>query len=379
MSQVRVLQGDLFASEAQTLTNTVNTVGVMGKGIALGFKQRFPEMFRDYQRRCARGEVKLGRPYLWAPTFDRWVLNFPTKEHWRSTAKRDDIVAGLEHLHRNYHGWGIQSLAVPPLGCGEGGLEWSVVGPTLYWHLSRLTVPVELYAPFGTPEDQLRIAFLADEGERLQHGRQGRLKLSPGAVALAAIVRAIHAEPNHWPIGRTMFQKLAYFATQAGIPTGLTFRQESYGPFSPDLNRLRGRLEDNGVLTETASSGGRMLVVTPGPEFEAARRAYDSYLAQWRDVLERVVDLFLRLNTREAEIAASVHFATAQLASRRQDPPSEWEVWRYIEHWKNDRLKPEDVAASIRKLAELGWLSVRHSPALPVEDDVVPEEEPLAV
>jgi len=122
-----------------------------------------------------------------------------------------------------------------------------------------------------------------------------------------------------------------------------------------------------------------MLVVTPGPEFEAARRAYDSYLAQWRDVLERVVDLFLRLNTREAEIAASVHFATAQLASRRQDPPSEWEVWRYIEHWKNDRLQPEDVAASIRKLAELGWLSVRHSPALPGEDDVVPEEEPLAV
>lgn len=378
MNQIKVIVGDLFASEAQTLTNTVNTVGVMGKGIALGFKQRFPEMFRDYQRRCELGEVQLGKPYLWGPTFDRWVLNFPTKDHWRSTAKRDDIVAGLEHLQRNYRAWGIQSLAVPPLGCGEGGLEWSVVGPTLYWHLSRLSVPIELYAPFGTPADQLDLAFLTEEGERLQHGRHGRLKLSPGAIALAAIVDSIVAEPNHWPVGRTMFQKLAYFATQAGIKTGLTFRQESYGPFSPDLNRVRGRLEDNGVLRETALSGGRMLVVTPGPEMAAARSAYASYLSQWEEAIARVTDLFLRLNTREAEIAASVHYATATLNADPDNPPSEWEVWRYIQHWKNDRLNAEDVAASIRKLAELGWLHVRHSPALPVEDEAI-VEEPLPV
>lgn len=369
MSRVNVLVGDLFASKAQTLTNTVNTVGVMGKGIALGFKQRFPEMFRDYQRRCAHGEVELGRPYLWAPTFDQWVLNFPTKDHWRSSAKRDDIVAGLEHVQRNYRGWGIESLAVPPLGCGEGGLEWSVVGPTLYWHLSRLTIPVELYAPFGTPANELDAAFLAEEGEQLQRGRHGRLKLSPGAVGLAAIVAGIDAEPRHWPVGRTMFQKLAYFATQAGIPTGLTFRQESYGPFTSDLSRLRSRLEDNGVLREKALPGGRMLVVTPGPAMAAALNAYGSYLTQWADIIGRVTDLFLRLNTREAEVAASVHYATVKLNADRAEPPTEWEVWKYIQHWKNDRLQPEDVAASIRKLAELGWLQVRHSPALPVEDE----------
>lgn len=374
MNRVNVLVGDLFSSEAQTLTNTVNTVGIMGKGIALGFKERFPEMFRDYQRRCARGEVRLGRPYLWAPTFDRWVLNFPTKEHWRSSAKRNDIVAGLEHLERNYRDWGIESLAVPPLGCGEGGLEWSVVGPTLYWHLSRLTIPVELYAPFGTPTDELDAAFLTEEGERLQHGRHGRLKLSPGAVGVAAIVARIDMEPYHWPVGRTMFQKLAYFATQAGIPTGLTFRQESYGPFSSDVSRMRSRLEDNGVLRERALPGGRMLVVTPGPAMAAALKAYGSYLAQWTDTIVRGTDLFLRLNTREAEVAASVHYATAKLNADRNAPPTEWEVWRYIQQWKNDRLQPDDVAAAIRKLAELGWLRVRHSPALPVEDERLAED-----
>jgi O-acetyl-ADP-ribose deacetylase (regulator of RNase III) len=374
MSNVKVLVGDLFASDAQTLVNTVNTVAIMGKGIALGFKQRFPEMFRDYQRRCALGEVNLGKPYLWAPAFDRWVLNFPTKDHWRSSAKRDDIVAGLEHLHRNYRGWGIQSLAVPPLGCGEGGLEWSVVGPTLYWHLARLAVPVELFAPYGTSPEELDAAFLAQEGERLQHGRQGRLKLSPGAVALAAIVADIDAEPRHWPIGRTMFQKLAYFATQAGIPTGLEFREESYGPFSPDLNRMRGRLEDNGVVREEPLPGGRMLVVRPGPEIDVARRAYASYLTQWSGAMERVADLFLRLNTREAEVAASVYHAALTLSADRSEAPSEWDVWRYIHHWKNDRLKPDDVASSIRNLAELGWLNVRHSPGLPVSEDQAIEE-----
>ncbi|MDQ2743776.1 MAG: macro domain-containing protein, partial [Chloroflexota bacterium] len=143
---VELVRGDIFQSRAQTLVNTVNTVGVMGKGVALEFRKRFHPMYEDYVRRCARGEVRLGQPYLYAGETTPWVLNFPTKDHWRSVSHLDDIVAGLQHLERHYREWGITSLAVPPLGCGNGQLEWQVVEPVLRHYLQRLDIPVELYA-----------------------------------------------------------------------------------------------------------------------------------------------------------------------------------------------------------------------------------------
>jgi O-acetyl-ADP-ribose deacetylase (regulator of RNase III) len=145
-----VVRKDLFSSEMQTLVNPVNCVGVMGKGLALGFKQRFPQMFEDYGNRCKRGEVMLGRPYLWTSA-PHCVLNFPTKGHWRSASRLDNIVAGLLHLEANYRVWGIRSMAVPALGCGEGGLDFEVVVPLLYQRLSGFDIDVELYVPSSMP------------------------------------------------------------------------------------------------------------------------------------------------------------------------------------------------------------------------------------
>lgn len=160
MSNVTVRSGDLFQSEAQTLTNAVNTVGVMGKGIALGFKKRFPKMYEDYSRRCERDEVALGKPYLFKETMsEKWILNFPTKENWRNRSSLSSIQDGLAYLREHIHEWGITSLAVPSLGCGLGGLEWTVVGPVIYRGLAQLDIPVELYAPYGTPRENLEEAL----------------------------------------------------------------------------------------------------------------------------------------------------------------------------------------------------------------------------
>ena len=148
---IRVLNGNLFDSEAQTLVNAVNCVGVMGKGIALEFKRRFPEMFEKYAARCARGEVVLGQPYLHKRVGPPWILNFPTKEHWRSAASLPGIIGGLDYLHGHYKEWEITSIAVPALGCGLGHLQWSVVGPLLRGRLSGFEIPVDLYAPQGEP------------------------------------------------------------------------------------------------------------------------------------------------------------------------------------------------------------------------------------
>src|SRR5438128_2945626 len=95
---MRILVGDILQSKAQTLVNTVNCVGVMGKGVALEFKNRFPDMYDDYVARCKAGEMRLGRPYFFRRLIPPWVLNFPTKEHWRSVSRLRDIEAGLEYL-----------------------------------------------------------------------------------------------------------------------------------------------------------------------------------------------------------------------------------------------------------------------------------------
>jgi O-acetyl-ADP-ribose deacetylase (regulator of RNase III) len=146
---VRIIYGDLFGSRAQTWVNPVNCVGVMGKGLALSFRQRFPEMHADYCARCAAHQVRLGEPYLYAPGAAPWVLNFPTKGHWRERSRLDSIEAGLSYLAGHAEAWGITSLAMPALGCGAGQLRWDDVEPVIRRILGSLvpSIEVELYPP----------------------------------------------------------------------------------------------------------------------------------------------------------------------------------------------------------------------------------------
>jgi O-acetyl-ADP-ribose deacetylase (regulator of RNase III) len=367
---VKVLIGNLFESKAQTLVNTVNCVGVMGKGVALHFRERFPEMFTDYVKRCERKEVRLGEPYLYRRVVEPWILNFPTKDHWRSVARLSDIERGLQYLLGHYKSWGISSLAVPPLGCGEGQLEWKVVGPTLHRWLSRLDIPVELFAPFGTPESQMEPAYLeragVTSGARVPSGR-----MNPGWVALVEILDRIEKERYHHPVGRTAFQKLAYFATQRGIDTGLAFQRGSYGPFSSELKNTITRLVNHGLIREERL--GRMFAVQPGRTFKDARDAYSAALREWTEAIDKVTDLFLRLDTERAETVATVHFAALSLEKRGQ-APTESEVLQEVLNWKQRRRPPlpaGEIASAIRHLAMLRWIDVRASADLPVSEEAL--------
>src|SRR6266481_9892836 len=134
----KALIGDLFASKAQTLVNTVNCVGIMGKGVAQEFKRRYPAMFEDYAARCVRREVRLGKPYLFRDRSGTLIVNFPTKDHWRSPSRLADIERGLDYYVKHYAEWGFKSVAFPQLGCGNGGLNWREVGPVMIRHLGEL-------------------------------------------------------------------------------------------------------------------------------------------------------------------------------------------------------------------------------------------------
>lgn len=366
---IHVCVGNIFASEMQTLVNTVNCVGIMGKGLALEFKKYFPDMYEDYVARCNAKKVRLGEPYLYRTLLPAWILNFPTKDHWRSVSRLSDIVAGLEYLEKHYHEWGITSLAVPALGCSNGQLEWRVVGPTLYRYLSRFDIPVELYAPYGTPPEEVEPSFLAQTPVSLASNLAPKdgWKINPAYVGLVEILARIDREPYHWPVGRTTFQKIAYFATVLGLPTGLQFVRGSYGPFSSDLRPLITRLVNNGLIQEEQL--GKMFAVKPGSTYKDAARAFRTELTQWEPIINRIVDLFLRMQTHEAEVAATVHFTAQELAHESREMVSETAVLEGVKHWKQRRRPPlndEEIAQAIRDLNLLGWIKAKPSSELPL-------------
>lgn len=364
---LRALIGNLFESEAQTLVNTVNCVGVMGKGIALEFKKRFPAMHEDYTRRCAEKRVVLGQPYLYADLATR-IINFPTKAHWRSPSRLRDIEEGLDFLVRHLSEWQVTSIAMPPLGCGNGGLEWAEVGPLIYRKLHRTAVDVAVYAPYGTPKNQLSEQFLSAPSQMSLEGK-GRnfAKMNPAWVILVEVLRELEHQPYATPIGRTIFQKICYVVTEMGIDTGFDFKKGSYGPFSDDVRLALHDFANRNWLQEEQL--GRMLTLRVGEQYERDRAKFELQIDRNQRKISKVVDLFSRIKTTEqAEEVLTVLYASRQLkqadAGKEID---EQDIFNFILDWKkswNSDEKKEALVSAIRNLVVLGWMRAR------ISDDV---------
>lgn len=141
---LKYVHGDIFKTPAKTIVNTVNTEGVMGKGIALKFKLLYPEMFKKYQYLCDTNQLKIG--ILWLhKTDNKWILNFPTKKSWRNRSSYDYIELGLQKFVNTYKDKGITSIAFPKIGCGNGGLDWSIVKPMMEKYLKNLPIDIFVY------------------------------------------------------------------------------------------------------------------------------------------------------------------------------------------------------------------------------------------
>lgn len=367
---MKVLIGNIFNSKAQALVNTVNCIGIMGKGIAAEFKNRFPEMYEDYVARCKKGEIKPGVPYLSKSSlFPPQVINFPTKSHWRAASRIEDIENGLKILASKCKEWGVESIAVPPLGCGNGQLLWETIGPLIYKYLSKLNIPVELYAPYGTPAVQLSKKFLSREFDfkKSKSGDAILHKINPAWVLLIEIVYRLEKQVYHIPIGRTIFQKIAYVATALGIPTGLDYVRGSYGPYCKSLDDVKKRLSNAGLLQEERL--GSMFQVVPGLAYEENRLKYQNSFERWGTLIDKTVDLFLRLNTAKAEIVTTVLFTER---TTEKGDVTEDDVLQEVMKWKQNRRPPlnkEEVAEVIRNLGVLKWLDLKPSPDLPIKED----------
>lgn len=361
----KALIGDLFASGAETLVNTVNCVGVMGKGVALEFKRRYPQMARDYEERCARGEVRLGEPYLYTDMAGASIVNFPTKGHWRSTSRLVDVEQGLDHLVAHAEAWNITSIAVPPLGCGNGGLSWTEVGPLIYAKLHRLGATVKVYAPYGTPTNELTTDFLAAPSQLSLDGRGVRAgKVDPSWIALLEVLRQLQAQPYANPVGRTILQKIAYVLTEMGVPTGFNFGKGSYGPFSGDMKAALHDFANRNWLQETQL--GRMIAFRVSLQYEKDRAKLAAETASYARKVDKTVDLFSRIKTTEqAEEVATIIFACRQIKARPDTGPvTEQRILDYVVDWKpswRQEPKRETVAEAIRNLVMLGWVKAEIS------------------
>jgi O-acetyl-ADP-ribose deacetylase (regulator of RNase III) len=346
---IRIVRGNLLEAPVEALVNTVNCVGYMGKGIALQFKQAFPANFHAYEAACRASTVIPGQMLVHDYGMliqPRYIINFPTKRHWRGKSSMDDIDAGLAALVEEVRERGIRSIAIPPLGCGLGGLDWDEVRPRIEAAFTALPdVEVHLYAPTGAPPATKML--VRTERPRMTSARALFIKLMDAYAAL--------------DYGRTLLevQKLAYFLQAAGEPLRLRYEAGTYGPYAHNLNKVMERLEGHYIRGYGDSQ-------RPGAEIEllpGAVEAADAFLDQdseSRHRLARVSELIEGFETPYGmELLATVHWVGAT-GGRDGSPPARdlSAAVKMVHGWnprKQQIFKPQHVRKAWDRLTRLNW------------------------
>lgn len=337
--------GNLLTAEVDALVNPVNTVGVMGKGLALQFKKAFPDCFTAYEAACRRGEVMVGHMHvverLVAP---RYIINFPTKKHWRQPSKLDYVREGLVDLVEQVQALKIESIAIPPLGCGNGGLAWDAVEPLILDALAPMQdVRVLLFGPEGTPRPDEVI------------DRRARPRMTPSRALLLASMARYRETGYDARLSLIELQKLAYFLQVAGEPLRLDYAAHDYGPYADNLRKALRNME--GHLTSGVGDGHNSpetpIEILPGALEEALVLIESREDSKAR--LERVTKLIEGFETPFGmELLASVHWVLTRHGSNELD-----EAVAGVHAWterKRSIMKPAHIRAAWQRLYEQGWV-----------------------
>jgi len=339
-------QGNLLNAEAEALVNTVNCVGVMGKGIALQFKQAYPEMGKAYEKACEQGEITPGRVQVWhtgALSGPKYIINFPTKREWFRKSSYADIQSGLVSLVEQIKRLGITSIAVPPLGCGNGGLSWDKVRPMILEAFAAVpAVRVLLFAPVGAPATAERV--IRTKRPNLTRAR---------ALFISAIDRySVLA----YQITLLEVQKLAYFLQEAGEPLRLKHSKAQYGPYADNLNKVLETLEGHYISGfDGERSPEREITLSEGATAEAVAFLKNEMDAQSR--LDRVGRLIEGFETPYGmELLSSVHFVAVRDEARATDAG---DAVTKVHAWsdrKRATMKPEHIRLAWAHLESEGWI-----------------------
>ncbi len=342
---IEFTKGNLLEADVEALVNTVNTVGVMGKGIALQFRQAFPENYEAYKKACKCGEVKIGKMFVVATgrlTNPRYIINFPTKRHWRSKSRIEDIQKGLEDLVRLVKKKNIRSIAIPPLGCGFGGLRWEDVRPLIVKAFESLPdVRVLIYEPYKAPAaDQMKIATR-------------RPRLTKGRAALIVLIDR-YAIPGY-RLTHLEIQKLAYFLQSSGEPLRLNYVKHKYGPYAENLHFVLQRLEGHYLRGYGDRSRRAEIYLLPGAQEEA-----EAFLQNYPETLQRI-DRVARLiygfeTPYGMELLATVHWLAQEDPAVRENYQAAIEGFRNWNAHKRKRFRPDHIRVAWEHLRKEGWI-----------------------
>ena len=340
--------GNLLKADVEALANSVNTVGVMGKGIALQFKNAFPANFKAYEAACNKQAVRLGEVFV----FDngqlmppRWIINFPTKGHWRARSRIRDVAEGLDDLRDVIEELDISSIALPPLGCGHGGLDWGEVRSLIKERLGDLDVVVHLYAPEGAPNAADMVISTP------------RPRLTSNTAALVSVID----QYSHAALFVSLIEihKLMYFLQEAGEDLRLQYQAKYYGPYADNLRHVLKSLE--GHHLEGFGDGSKKVreaePITVLPD--GAREASEA-LSGNRQIAERIQRVLELVEGYESayglELLASVHWK----AVREGAIGDLSEVTKRVQSWsqrKQRMFTAQHIESAWQRLHDHGWLA----------------------
>ena len=337
--------GDILAEDTEALVNTVNCVGIMGRGIALQFKKAFPENFRVYAEACKRNEVLPGRMFVFETgrlTNPRYIVNFPTKRHWRGNSRMEDVEAGLRNLADVIQERNIRSIAIPPLASGLGGLEWDEVRPRIEESLRSLDdLQIIIFEPSGAPEASTMVR------------KQKASKMTPGRAVLVGLMhRYLNGLLDPF-VTLLEVHKLMYFMHVAGEPLRLKYTKGRYGPYAQNLRHVLHEVE--GYFISGYADGGdapdKPLELVPGAVEDAIavlKRCTDT-----RKRFDRVADLVEGFESAFGlELLSTVHWVIKNEGVKMTD-----DIVAQTYEWneRKKRFSPRQIALAADVLIKKGW------------------------
>lgn len=346
---IRLIRGNLLEADTEAIVNTVNTVGVMGRGIALQFKRAFPENFKVYKKACKAGEFSVGQ-MLTVKTTElgnpRYIINFPTKKHWKGKSQLDYIELGLQALVEEIQRLGIKSIALPPLGCGLGGLAWHDVLQAIESALRDLDeVDVLVFEPVGKPP------------AKTMKTSSDRPKMTQSHATLLTLMNRYVEPLIDDEVTLLEVHKLMYFMQEIGQPLKLDFVKGKYGPYAKNLRHVLVRIEGHFIdgFSDGSEEPGKTLELRPGASDEAKQ-----FLKQHSTMLHRFEQVERLIDGCETayglELLGSVHWVTK---NERISAKSVDEAIRLVHAWnprKEHFFRAEHIKFAWIRLSEQGWI-----------------------
>jgi len=339
--------GDLLAEDVEAIVNTVNCVGVMGRGIALQFRKAYPENFKSYAEACKRGEVVPGRMFVYETGScinPRYIINFPTKRHWRGKSRIEDIEAGLRDLLCVIRDRGIRSIALPPLGAGLGGLPWSEVRARIERALEGMEdVRVVVFEPKGAPD-----------ASRMPRSKEVPAMTKGRAALVELMDRYLRGLLDPF-ITLLELHKLMYFMQEAGEPLRLRYKKAPYGPYAENLRHVLHSIE--GHMIAGYADGGdapeKPLSLVPGAAEEASR-----FLDEHPDTRARYARVTELIEGFESpfglELLATVHWV---MVYEGASTPEEIEQKTYAWSPRKRQFTSRQIALAADVLQARSWVS----------------------